>query len=75
MQTSKLFPAGIALTCLLAGCSPAAPPPAAPDTRAADAQAVRQLEADWLQSESTKDADKITAFYADDASLFLSGCP
>ncbi len=74
MQTSTLFPAGIALTFLLAGCA-SAPPPAPPDTRAADAQAIRQLEADWLQADSTKDVDKIVAFYADDASLMLSGMP
>jgi uncharacterized protein (TIGR02246 family) len=74
MQKSTLLTAGIALTFLLAGCTPATPP-APPDTRAADAQAIRQLEADWVQTESTKDVDKITAFYADNASLFLNGMP
>ena len=37
--------------------------------------AIRQLESDWLQAESTKDVDKITVFYADDASVFLPGMP
>jgi uncharacterized protein (TIGR02246 family) len=74
MQTRTLFPASIAVAFVLAGCTQA-PPAGPPDTRAADAQAIRQLEADWLQAESTKDADKITAFYADDASLFLPDLP
>jgi uncharacterized protein (TIGR02246 family) len=74
MKASTLLPAGIALAFLLAGCAPATPP-AAPDTRDADAAAIRQVEANWLQAESTKDADKITAFYADDASLLLPDMP
>jgi uncharacterized protein (TIGR02246 family) len=74
MHIRTLFPAGIALTFLLAGCTPATPP-APPDTRAADAQAIRQLEADWMQASSNKDVDKITSFYADDGSIFLTGMP
>jgi uncharacterized protein (TIGR02246 family) len=69
-----LFPLSMALTCLLVGCTPAAPP-TPPDTRAADAAAIRQLEADWLQADNAKDVDKIVGFYADDASLFLSDMP
>lgn len=74
MQACTLFPAGIALTILLAGCAPATPPPA-PDTRDADAKAIRQLESDWLQAESARDPDKITSFYADDGSIFLADMP
>jgi len=69
-----LFPASTALAFLLAGCTPATPP-AAPDTRAADAAAIRQVESDWVQAEATKDPDKIAAFYADDASLYLPDMP
>jgi len=74
MQTRTLFPAGIALALLLAGCSPATPP-APPDTRAADAQAIRKVEADWLQASSAKDVEKVASFYADDGSIFLTGIP
>ena len=74
MYARKFLPATIALAALLAGCTPA-PPPAAPDTRDADAKAIRQTEADWLQAWVAKDADKAASFYADDASVFLSGMP
>ena len=74
MQGKTFFPASIALAILLAGCTPATPP-APPDTRAADAQTIRQLEADWSQAMATKDADKITAYYAEDASAFFPGVP
>jgi uncharacterized protein (TIGR02246 family) len=74
MQARMFFPASIALAVLVAGCAPATPP-AAPDTRDADAKAIRQLEADWSQSFATKDLGKVTAFYADDASLFNTGMP
>jgi uncharacterized protein (TIGR02246 family) len=74
MQARFFFPASVALAVLIAGCAPATPP-VAPDTRDADAKAIRQLEADWSQSFATKDVEKATAFYADDASLFNSGMP
>jgi uncharacterized protein (TIGR02246 family) len=75
MQARVFFPAGIALAFLLAGCASAPPPTPAPDTRDADAAALRQLEKDWMQTWSTKDINKITAFYADDASVFIPGTP
>jgi uncharacterized protein (TIGR02246 family) len=74
MQARTFFPASIALAILLAGCTPATPPPP-PDTRAADAKAIQDLEAAWLQTYPTKDVEKITAFYADDASAFMTGMP
>lgn len=74
MHMKALFPASFALAVFVAGCTPATPPAPA-DTRDADAQAIRQLEANWLQAESSKDADKIATFYADDASLFLADMP
>ena len=74
MQTRTFFPASIALALLLAGCTPATPP-IPPDTRAADTKAIQDTEAAWSQSFATKDIDKVTAFYADDASLFLTGMP
>lgn len=74
MQTRMLFPMSFTLVFVLAGCTKATPPAPA-DTRAADAQAIRQLEADWLQAGSSRDVDKIASFYADDGSIFLTGMP
>jgi len=71
MQMRTLFPTSLGVAFLLAGCTPA-PPPAPPDTRAADAAAVRQVEADWAQAAASKNFDKFTSFYADDASVFMS---
>jgi uncharacterized protein (TIGR02246 family) len=74
MYARKFLPATFALAVLVAGCTPATPP-AAPDTRDADAKAIRQSEAGWSPAFAAKDADKIVSFYADDASVFLSGIP
>ena len=61
--------AAVALT--LAACNPA--PPAAPDTHDADVKAISDLEAQTNQAWAAKDADKIMAFYADDAVLMTPG--
>ena len=74
MQTRTFFPANIALALLLAGCTPATPP-TPPDTRAADAKTIQDTETAWSQSFATKDVDKVTAFFAGDASLFFTGMP
>jgi uncharacterized protein (TIGR02246 family) len=74
MYARTFLPATFALAVLVAGCTPAKPP-AAPDTRDADAKAIRQIEADGSQAFAARDADKTASFYADDASLFLSGRP
>jgi uncharacterized protein (TIGR02246 family) len=59
---------------LMTGCSQApAPPP--PDTRAADEKAIRDGETAWQADWKAKDADKILARYADDASLHLPNMP
>jgi ketosteroid isomerase-like protein len=73
MLAKGLFPAVITLATLLAGCSSA--PPTPPDNRAADAKAIRDTEAAWSQAMATKDSDKITAYYAEDASLFVPEMP
>lgn len=73
MQTRMFLPASLAFAFLFAGCSTT--PPTPPDTRSADAKAIRQVEADWLQALTAKNPDKFTAFYADDASLFMPGIP
>ena len=75
MQGRTIFPASMALVFLLAGCTPATPPTPLPDTRDADAKAIRQLETDWLQAFAMKDVEKITSYYADDASVFITGRP
>lgn len=74
MKGRSLVPASIVLASFLAGCTPAAPP-AAPDTRAADGQAIRTLETGWSQAYASKDIDKVTAYYSDDASVFIPGMP
>ena len=51
------------------------PPPAAPDTRAADEQAIRDSEAAWVKEYAARDADKVFAHYADDASSKLPDMP
>jgi uncharacterized protein (TIGR02246 family) len=46
-----------------------------PDTHDADVQAVKDNEAQWNQAWASRDADKIAAFYADDAVLMTPGAP
>ncbi len=59
----------LALAVLAVGCANApAPPP--PDTRAADLQAVKDVEAAWLNS---KDADKWASYFAEDGSGLYPG--
>ena len=74
MQARIFFQASIVLASILAGCAPAKQS-VAPDTHDADVNAIRQLEADWSQSFSTKDIGKATAVYADDASLLIANMP
>jgi ketosteroid isomerase-like protein len=64
-----------ALFVALAGCTQAPPP--APDTREADAKAIRDREAEAVKNMAAKekDVDKITSFWADDASLFIPNMP
>jgi uncharacterized protein (TIGR02246 family) len=74
MQTRTLFfPASIALVFLLAGCN-STPPPKTPNTRA-EAKAVRDTEAAWTRAINTRDIEKATAYYAEDASVLLPGKP
>ena len=61
--------AAVALT--LAACNPA--PPAAPDTHDADVKAISDTEAQANQAWATKDAEKVLAFYAEDAVLMTPG--
>lgn len=62
---------GSAVLALITGCNPAPPPAstAAPDTHDADVKAISDGEAQWNQDWAAKDADKITAHYAEDAVL------
>jgi len=57
--------AGIAM--MMAACNQA------PDTHDADVQAIKNLETTWNQDYAGKNADKIAAYYADDAVLMASG--
>ena len=57
--------AGIAM--VMAACNQA------PDTHDADVQAIKNLETTWNQDYASKSADKLAAYYADDAVLMASG--
>ena len=59
---------------VLAGCTQA-PPPTPPDTRAADEKSISDDQAAWSSDFSAKDAEKVVAHYADDASLEFPGMP
>jgi uncharacterized protein (TIGR02246 family) len=57
---------------LTVACS-TAPAPAAPDTRAADVQAVKDLEAAWVNDAASKDAGKWASYFTDDGSGLYPG--
>lgn len=59
----------IALT--MTACNPTPPP--APDTHDADVKAITDTEVQANQAWASKDADKVMAFYADDALLMTPG--
>jgi len=69
MQNRYAWTAAIALVVILVGCKQAPLP--VPDTHDADVKAIRDLQAATVQALAAKDLDKIAAFYADDASVFL----
>ena len=43
--------------------------------RAADEKAIRDLDTAWAQAAQSKDPDKASSFYADDASMLPAGGP
>jgi ketosteroid isomerase-like protein len=57
----------------LSGCTQA--PCTLPDTREADAKAVRETDAAKMRAWTSKDADKIAFFFADDATHFSPNMP
>jgi uncharacterized protein (TIGR02246 family) len=73
MRNRYTLLAALALAVILAGCNQAPPP--APDTREADAKAIRDLEIAWDQAAATKDVDKFTAYYTDDATALYDNMP
>ena len=75
MQARRLSLTAVSLAVFLAGCTPAAPPSAPPDTHDADAKALKEVETAWVQAFTTKDVDRISTFYAQDASVFIPGIP
>ena len=72
MHNRYCWAAAFALAVIVAGCNQAPPPPA-PDTHDADVKAIRDLDA--ATGQAAKDLDKISAFYAEDASLFDPDAP
>jgi uncharacterized protein (TIGR02246 family) len=63
---------GMAVVALAMTACNQAPPPA-PDTHDADVKAIGDTEAQWGKDYVTKDADKIAAYYADDAVVIVPG--
>ena len=74
MHNRYFWAAAFALAVILAGCQQAPPPPA-PDTHDADVKAIRDLDTAAAQAIAAKDLDKVTAFYADDASVLWPDAP
>jgi uncharacterized protein (TIGR02246 family) len=61
---------------LTAGCNQApAPVAAVPDTREADKKAIGDMEIAWNTDREAKDAARLLAHYADDATLMEPGSP
>lgn len=56
----------------IAACQQA-PPPAPPDTHDADVKAISDLEAKWNSELPSKDPEKLTNYYADDAVVLNTG--
>ena len=46
-----------------------------PDNRASDESAIRAIDADWVKAAAAKDAQRISSYYADGASLLAPGAP
>jgi uncharacterized protein (TIGR02246 family) len=57
-----------ALTLMMAGCSSTPP-----DTHTADVKAINTMEAQWNQDYAAKDLNKISAHYAEDSVLMITG--
>jgi uncharacterized protein (TIGR02246 family) len=70
MKHSYVCGAVLAPVLLFAGCKPTTLPVAA-DTHDADVKAIRDLEAGVSQAFAARDAEKLGAFYAEDASVLL----
>jgi len=61
---------------LMTGCNQPPPPVAATlDTREADTKAIHDIEDSWNKEYEAKDASKLVAHYADDATLMAPGMP
>ncbi|MEO8099754.1 MAG: SgcJ/EcaC family oxidoreductase [Acidobacteriota bacterium] len=69
-----ILPCACIFVLSLTACTQAPLPPA-PDTRAADEKVLRDLDASSLAAWKSKDADKVAAFYADDATVVLPNAP
>src|SRR4051794_31650664 len=61
----------VGFVCLLAGCAPTA----GPETHDADVKAIKDMETAWVAGAATKDLEKFTAFYSDDATVLLPNAP
>ncbi len=59
----------------LAACNPGKAPPTTPVDKDSIAAAIKAEEEQWVQDFATKDVDKVSAHYAQDATLMLPGSP
>lgn len=64
----------LAALTLFTSCTQA-PPAQTADTHDADVQALKDNEAQWNKDFQAKDADRLSAHYADDATLIAPGAP
>ena len=71
MKTLATLCAATVMALSMAACNTTPPP--APDTHDADVKGIADAEAQASQGWAAKDADKIMAFYADDALLMTPG--
>jgi uncharacterized protein (TIGR02246 family) len=62
---------------MMVACSESGSGPGAsvPDTRDADIAAVKAAEAAWVKDAATKDVEKFTNYYTDDAVVLLANAP
>lgn len=76
MLTRTVSLVGLGLALVLTGCTQAPPAPAqAPDMRAADIEAIRAMEANWVQAFASRDAAQVASFWTEDASVLMPNMP
>jgi uncharacterized protein (TIGR02246 family) len=70
-----LMTAAAALCACNMGNQPPAQPAVVADTRAADETSIRNIDAEWVKTVASKDAQQSSSYYADDGVLMAPGAP